>query len=206
MQVDKEQSSRETDASLVRKLQAGEMAAFDALFERFRKKLLAYVLGLLHDREQAEDVVQEAFVELVTKVRKIDANRGVSAWLYRVARNRAIDVLRHRKFQVLPGDDYLAKTVSESGSHEVPTPDGELVAKERKLEVTGMLQELPAKERDLLVLRFYGDLSFAEIAQVVRRPLGTVLWQVNRSLKKLRKKGIAGKSKGEQGGNRTDEV
>jgi RNA polymerase sigma-70 factor (ECF subfamily) len=192
---DREQPARETDASLVRRLQAGEMAAFDALFERFRRKLLAYVLGLLHDRGQAEDVVQESFVELVTKIRKIDADRGVSPWLYRVARNRAIDLLRHRRFEVLPGDDYLAETVADDDSREVAAPNSRIMARERKAEVAALLGTLPDKERDLLMLRFYGDLTFAEIAQVVRRPLGTVLWQVNSSLKKLRKKGRAGASR-----------
>lgn len=193
------QPVQETDASLVRRLQAGEMAAFDALFQKFRRKLLAYVLGLLHDRGQAEDVVQESFVELVTKIRKIDPDRGVSPWLYRVARNRAIDVLRHKKFEVLPGDDYLAETVGAGDSHEAPTPDSLIMARERKAEVGRMLETLPDKERDLLMLRFYGDLTFAEIAQVVRRPLGTVLWQVNTSLKKLRKKGTGGDRKGQKG-------
>lgn len=187
------QPAHETDAYLVKRLQAGELDAFDVLFRKYRRKLLAYVLGLLHDRERAEDVVQESFVELAAKMRKIDPEKGVSPWLYRVARNRAIDVLRHRRFEVLPGDDYLAETVGADSSREAPTPDGEMVAEERRQEVRRMLNALPEKERDLLMLRFYGDLTFAEIAQVVRRPLGTVLWQVNKSLKKLRKEGGGGK-------------
>lgn len=186
MHEDKRTADMESDSSLIRRLQDGDITAFDVLFEKFRRRLLAYVTGLLHDRAKAEDVVQESFVELVTAIQKINPDRGVAPWLYRVARNRAIDMLRHGKFEVLPGDEFLAETVTAAGSDCVPAPDGRLMAREKQEEVRNMLAVLPEKERDLLLLRFYGDLTFAEIAQVLRRPLGTVLWQVNRTLKKLR--------------------
>ena len=186
---DDKQQSVESENSLVRRLQNGEMDAFDALFEKFRRKLLAYVRGLVGDVQQSEDIVQETFVELARKIQKIRPEKGVGPWLYRVARNRAIDLLRHRKFEVLPGDDYFGEqrrnVVSDAGN----APDERLMAREQQLEVQKMLASLPQKERDLLMLRFYGDLSFAEIAKVVRRPLGTVLWQVRRSLAKLREMG-----------------
>ena len=182
------QSNIESEESLVRRLQNGEVDAFDTLFERFRRKLLAYVRGLVGDAQQSEDIVQETFVELAKKIQKIQPKKGVGPWLYRVARNRAIDLLRHRRFEVLPGEEYFGEQRSNLASDTEDAPDEQLIAKEKQSEIRKMLASLPQKERDLLMLRFYGDLSFAEIAKVVRRPLGTVLWQVRKSLGTLREK------------------
>ena len=187
---DDQQQNIESEDSLIRRLQNGEMDAFDDLFERFRRRLLAYVRGLVGDVQRSEDIVQEAFVELAKRIQKIRPEKGVGPWLYRVARNRAIDLLRHRKFEVLPGDEYFGEQGQNAVANENDAPDEQLIARERQLEVQAMLTSLPQKERDLLMLRFYGDLSFAEIAKVVRRPLGTVLWQVRKSLGKLRAEGM----------------
>lgn len=175
----------ESDALLIRRLQAGEMAAFDELFGRYRKGLLAYVTGMLHDAAAAEDIVQESFIKLADRIGQIKPERGVSAWLYRVARNNTIDRLRKHKREVLPGDVEVLRT-RERVTGDSLTPAQDLVARETHATIRAALERLPPKERDLLLLRFYGDRSFKEIASIVKRPLGTVLWQVHRSLAKLR--------------------
>ena len=182
-----------TEAKLVRRLQSGDMAAFDTLFEKHRKGILAYVSGITGDRNLAEDITQDCFVELVRKINRIDPRRGVSAWLYRVARNRSVDVLRHRKHEHLPGD--LLRGIEAGGSRDRDgdRPDRQLERKEEIERIQTVLQKLPLKDRELLLLRFYGDLTFREIAVTLRRPLGTVLWQARRSLGKLKNALVAGK-------------
>jgi RNA polymerase sigma-70 factor (ECF subfamily) len=182
-----DKDSLETDASLVRRLQDGDLAAFDVLFERHRRGVIAYVTGMIHDAAASEDIVQEVFVKLVRRIADIDPERGVSAWLYRVARNGTIDRLRKYKREILPGDVELG-LLCEDGSVGVDvTPAERMVRDESSEAVQKALAGLPPKERDLLLLRYYGDCSFKEIASIVRRPLGTVLWQVHRSLAKMRK-------------------
>ena len=177
----------ETDASLIRRLQAGELAAFDVLFDRHRRGLLAYVTGMMHDAAAAEDIVQEAFIKLVNRIADIKPERGVSAWLYRVARNGTIDRLRKHKREIVPGDIELGLVCENGSMRSDLTPADRLAADESREAVQEVLARLPSKERDLLLLWFYGDCSFKEIASIVRRPLGTVLWQVHRSLAKMRK-------------------
>ena len=167
-------------------MQGGELAAFDGIFDKYRRAILAYVNGMLHDRSMAEDIVQETFVELARRIDSIDAERGLSGWLYRVARNRAIDAIRHRKFEVMPGEVVVADEAERAG-HAGPNATMEKAAEADVLERVGAaMSRLPEKERDLLSLRFHGGLKFQEIAELLGRPLGTVLWQAQQYLEKIR--------------------
>ncbi len=178
---DKAESS---DRELLVRLRDGELGAFDAIFEKHRRGILAYVQGITHDRQLSEDITQDCFVELVKHRERIDPKRGVNGWLYRVARNRAIDVMRHRKFERPTEDSVL---VERAETDDVaPAPHITLSAREAKREVEAAMQQLSEGERELLLLRFYGDLTFKEIAKVVKRPLGTVLWKTRRAVEKLR--------------------
>jgi RNA polymerase sigma-70 factor (ECF subfamily) len=177
----------ESDSILIAGLQQGDTGAFDKLFERYRRGILAYASGMLSDHALAEDVTQECFLKLAQHAAKIDPRRGVSGWLFRVARNLALDLLRRRKLETFPGDELLGRTGAGDGAAETRSPAGELERREDGERVTQLLATLPSRERELLVLRFYSGLTFREISTMVRRPLGTVLWQVRRSLEKLRK-------------------
>ena len=171
-----------SESGLIERARDGDIEAFNALFDKYRKRILAYVFGMVGDRGAAEDIVQECFVELARRIGSIKPEKGASAWLYRVARNRAIDLLRHRRFEVLPGDAYLERQAEAKGGAAGPSPEKELAARELRDSVRAALDRLPPGERDLLMLRFYGDLTFKEIAAVVGRPISTVLWQVRKSL------------------------
>jgi len=176
----------ESDPDLVRRLQAGDLTAFDVLFEKYRRGMLGYVNGLVSDRGLAEDIVQECFAEMARRLDSLDPDRSVSGWLFRVARNRAIDALRHRKFEVLPGDTYFRDGARQpaTGPHEGPA--ARMMEAEMQADIRQALDRLPDKDRDLLLLRFFGELTFEQIARVLRRPLGTVLWRSQRILARLR--------------------
>lgn len=172
------------DRELLLRLRDGEIGSFDAIFEKYRRGILAYVMGITHDRQLSEDITQECFVQLVKHRDRVDPKRGMNGWLYRVARNRAIDLVRHRKFEVPTEDTVLTRHAEEEGL--APAPHIALAAKEARGEMQVALQKLSESERELLMLRFYGDLTFKEIARIVKRPLGTVLWKSRRALEKLR--------------------
>jgi RNA polymerase sigma-70 factor (ECF subfamily) len=180
-----ENSHIEEEAVLIVRLQAGEIEAFDELFQRYRRRILAYVYGQINDHGKAEDITQECFVKLTAKIETIKPEKGVSAWLYRVARNMAYDFMRHRRFEVLPGDEFIEKEREDNTESDSSAPDEYTMQHEQKQSVEAAMLLLSPKERDVLTLRFYGDLTFREIASVVKRPLGTVLWQTRRSLEKL---------------------
>jgi len=176
----------EGEYSLIRGMQDGDCHAFEAIFEKYRRSVLAYVAALVRDVSLAEDIVQETFVELVRRLQDIDPEKGVSGWLYRVARNKAIDLMRRRKHEVQTDIDGVNGREAVRSSGESRDPAGEVVRRELVAGVRRALAALSVKERDLLMLRFYGGLTFKEISRIVRRPLGTVLWQVRRSVGKMR--------------------
>ena len=177
---------RGPDADLIRSLQAGEAGAFDVLFERHRRGLLAYVYGMLRDRNMSEDVVQDAFLQFVRRIDTIRPEQGAAPWLYRTARNRTYDLLRKHRRETVGLDGLAARDRMRGEMVDHETATDRLVRQDDIERVRRALDSLPAKERDLLVMRFYGGTPFKTMAAAVRRPLGTVLWQVHRSLKKLR--------------------
>ncbi len=173
------------EVGLIRKLQSGDMAAFEVLFERHRRGLLAYAWGMLRDRQMAEDIVQECFLQLARNADRIEPRRGVSGWLYRVARNRAIDLLRRQQFEIaseMVGEQDQARDEVLSRS-----PAREMEQAEELAELERVLNALETEDRDILMLRFYGGLRHREIAQTLGRPLGTILWRVHRALRQLRR-------------------
>ena len=178
-----EKNSRKRESRLIKRLQGGDLTAFDEIFAEYRQRIFAYVLGFLHDRGNAEDVTQECFVTLARKIESISPSKGLLSWLFRVARNRSIDRLRKRT-DLLPGDDFVEDVLHEDTSQAVP--DTELLRKEESRRIRKLLDSLPKRERDVIAMRFFGDLKFREIAKVMKRPLGTVLWQANTGMKRLR--------------------
>lgn len=178
--------TQRSDAELVREMQAGGSRAFGALFERYRAPLFGYILGMLRDRALAEDVVQDAFLRLARQRDRIDPRRGVKAWLFRVARNRAIDIMRKRRPEIVSAEIAAGDGGAESQIDRTAPSEG-LEREEIRRDVRQMLDNLPPREKDVLMLHYFGDLTFREVAAVVKRPLGTVLWQSRRALERLRR-------------------
>ncbi len=174
-----------SDRSLIERMQSGDMAAFDELFERHRRPIYAYVRGMLMDSALAEDVTQETFLVLVRRVQSVDPARGVSPWLFRVARNRAIDLLRKRRHEVPGGGPEEAARPPADEESQQMSPAERLLESERHIALRQGLQMLDAASRDILTMHYFGGLTFREISDVLRRPLGTVLWMSRRGLKRL---------------------
>jgi len=173
------------DSELVRRLREGDTRAFEVLFERYRRSVLAFLTTWLGDHAMAEDVTQETFVELARRAESLDPKRSVKAWLFRVARNRAVDWLRRRR--EMPMGEAVLREVDRLPASPADRPDAGLLAEEASARIRRWLAVLPESEREVLRLRFVADLKFREIAMVLNRPLGTVLWQTRSGLRKLRK-------------------
>lgn len=166
------------DTSLILGLKRGDMSSFTALFEKYRRLVFAYARGILRDDGLAEDCVQEVFLELVRKAETIDIGRGVKGWLFRVARNRSIDVLRKRSREtqsdrVVDGPD--------SGR----TPDEALMSSEAGAGLMNAVGSLKEEEREIVIMRFFGGLTFAEAENATGVPLNTLVWRCRRALGKL---------------------
>jgi RNA polymerase sigma-70 factor (ECF subfamily) len=159
-------------------LPAGD--SFEALYRRTFPRVYGYVASLLRDRAAAEDVTAQAFERAYRKRRSFRATRGSSeAWIFGIARNAALDELRKRKRRA--GLEMEIEDVSS------PTPAEYAELTLRRETVRAALDALDPREREIVALKFAGDLSGAEIAKVLRISESNAGTRLHRALEKLRK-------------------
>ena len=171
---------------LVAAMAAGDQAALSSIYRQTAGHLFAIAGAMLRSREDAEEVVCDAYIDAWQHAHTFDASRGsVIAWLAVIARNRAVDRLRQRR-PVLSLDDERNDGLVESVMSEAPGPEQVLAQSQSDSAVRRALKSLSPQRRRLLGLAFFHGLSHQEIADVVGLPLGTVKSHVRRALAALR--------------------
>lgn len=183
---DSVQLNEQPDNVLVRRVCAGDVRAFEALYDRYCRLVFSIALRALNDPNGAEDVVQEAFFRLWERAGQFDGSRGpFVAWLIGVTRNRAIDERRRQSRRLrleAPGmveQDLLA----DNGSTD-PCLAG-VVAEQREA-VRDALATLPVEQRFVLELAYFQGLTQQEIANTLGHPLGTVKTRIRLGMRKVR--------------------
>jgi RNA polymerase sigma-70 factor, ECF subfamily len=167
------------DTALLTRMGQGDENAMEDIFRRYSGAVYSVALRVLHDTGQAEDVMQEIFLQLWRKPAAFVQGRGtLGAWLVVVARNRAIDLLRRRKPSDSVDDVVLASPINVADEAERNT----MMEKVRRV-----IADLPAEQRKSLELAYFEGLSHTEIASRTGDPLGTVKTRVRQALITLRK-------------------
>jgi RNA polymerase sigma-70 factor (ECF subfamily) len=175
------------DSELVR-LRRGDPDAFDALLARYQNRLYRYLIRLTASSAAAEDLFQETWLKVITRVHRYDDRRPFEPWLFSVARNLAIDHLRRTSPASLDEPSASGETrIAQLGADE-PGSLERLLERERRALLEKTLEELPALYREALSLRFEEEMTFEEIAEVLSAPLSTVKSRVQRALSTLRKR------------------
>jgi RNA polymerase sigma-70 factor (ECF subfamily) len=173
------------DRDLVVRISAGEVAAFEAAYDRHSAQAFALALRITGRRRAAEEVTQDAFVSLWRAAPSYDAGRGaLSTWLLSMVRNRSIDWLRReaRHSRDLELDDARVEQVQADGQMEEDLADREESGRARQF-----LAGLPSEQRQVIELAYFKGLSQTEVAAAVRIPLGTVKGRQRLALAKLRR-------------------
>jgi len=165
---------------LVLRCQAGDEQAFAALYRAFNPRTLRYLRGLL-DTRSAEDVHQEVWLTVYQKIATLANPRGFRTWLYQVTRHRAIDFLRREKRQ-----SDLLQTVEEDGVDEAVHPTDDPLPSTVSPHVQAALDRLSPAHRDVLILQFWEEMSYAEIALVVGCSVGTVRSRLHHAKRNIR--------------------
>lgn len=153
--------------------------AIDLLVRKYGERLYVHAYCILKDAQEARDVVQEVFIKAMREGRFFDADFKMQAWLYRVTRNLCFNLVRDRRRR----DGILA---SVPRSEEVLADPIELVfGGERQDEIIQAIGQLTEDHRTILLLRYYEDMSYAEIAGALSIKLGTVMSRLSRARDRL---------------------
>ena len=180
---DRIQDARESraveDAALLGRVEQGDQQAMSDLFDRYSGMVYSVALRVLKDTGQAEDVMQDIFIQIWKKPGAFISGRGsLGAWLVVVARNRAIDSLRRRRPTDSVDDVVLASSTDLAAEAERNT----LMEK-----VRATLNQLPPEQRKSVEMAYFEGLSHSEIAEKTGDPLGTVKTRIRLALITLRK-------------------
>jgi RNA polymerase sigma-70 factor (ECF subfamily) len=157
--------------------------AFAELFAHYAPRVKGYLMRLGASNGQAEEVTQEAMLSVWNKAHLFDRKKAAaSTWIFTIARNRRIDILRRQKYPELDANDPLL-------AGEPPTqPDDELIESRTGEEVRAALETLPEEQRELVRLAFYSGWSHAKLAAQTNLPLGTVKSRLRLAFNRLRDK------------------
>jgi RNA polymerase sigma-70 factor (ECF subfamily) len=171
-------------AELVGRMAGGDRQAFAAFYDGFAPLAYGLIRRILHDAPDADEVLQEVFLELWRAAGQYDATRGTpAAWVVTRARSRAIDRLRSLRKRDEVAVDRLDTMTAETPSGRPEDPGTEVV--DRHL-VQGALARLVPAQREVIELAYYGGMTQTEIAARLRQPLGTVKTRMRTALQHLR--------------------
>ena len=178
-----------TDEELAIMYVDGDNKAFDLLLSRNQEKLFTYILFVVRDREMANDMFQETFFKVVSRLQqgKYIANGKFSAWLMRIAHNVIMDWSRQQRAQNIV-DAPKENDLSNVGSTLLESSrEGELVNNQVMEDVRRMMSHLPASQREVVFMRFYQQMSFKEIAEATGVSINTALGRMRYAILNLRR-------------------
>ena len=171
------------DRALVARMRTGDSEALREIVERYQSRVFALVFGIVRDEHEVQDVAQEVFLKVFTRIQAFDERSKFYTWLYRVAANAAKDHLkkRRRRPAVALEDD---ATVVDRGRG----PAGHAAQQETRAIVREAIDSLPETYRTVLTLRELEGLAYTEIAEVLKVSLGTVESRLHRARGRLKRR------------------
>ena len=174
--------SKTSDSDLLRAVGRGDEAALAACYDRYRLILFGLILRILNDRAEAEDVLQETFLQVWRRANDFDESRGRAfTWLVTIARSRALDRLRSHGSRAR-----IAAEAAAENRDSVGDATEETLRSEEAVVVHRALVELPEEQRRALLLAYFEGLTQTEIATRLGIPLGTVKTRVRSGMIRLR--------------------
>jgi RNA polymerase sigma-70 factor (ECF subfamily) len=181
----------EDEKALIWKCQHGDREAFEQLYLRFHKGVYLYLLSMLRSQPAAEDLAQDVFVKLFTQLESYRYQSSFSHWLFRLARNAAIDHMRRNKVRraaSLDAEPEEGLPLQERLAGNGPLPSERLETSERDQKIRQAVESLPEDFRTALVMREWGDEPYEAIAAALEISEGTVKSRIFRARQMLAKK------------------
>lgn len=182
-----------SENEIIEQLRLGKESAFRKLVETYQKMVIKTCFGLVQNREDAEDIAQDVFIEIYRNIKKFRANSKLSTWLYRIAVNRSLNHIRNNKKNkwLQSFEDAVSnknKEYQQIESSKSDQPEYELEKKQRAAILHEAINSLPKNQKIAFTLSKYEDLSYQEIAEVMEVSLSSVESLIFRAKKGLQKK------------------
>ena len=169
----------------------GDQQAFAELVDLYQDKLYHMAYRMLSNRQEAEDVVQDAFLRVYKNLDRFDETLKFSTWIYRIATNLCIDRLRKRKPTYsldAESQDYEGLDGYSMIPSDDKTPESELILSDTQRIIHQAMESLPPKYKSVMMLRYIQDLSLQEVGDILDMPVTTIKTRVHRGREFLRKK------------------
>jgi RNA polymerase sigma-70 factor, ECF subfamily len=173
--------SRFTDEELLARYRTGDKSSFAQLVERYERELFHFLVRFLGDRAAAEDVFQEAFLQVHQSADQFDPQRRFRPWLFTIAANKARDLMRSQarrptnplQASISPGDDDSGEFIDLMQS-AAPMPDEPMERRELQQQVHKTVMNMPEHLREILLLSYFHQFPYKQISDILSIPLGTV--------------------------------
>jgi RNA polymerase sigma-70 factor (ECF subfamily) len=181
------QPVEELQTLLLRRIAARDREALSQFYDQTARPLFAIAWQMLGNAEEAEEVIQDVFVQIWSKAEKFDESRGQAFhWALSITRNRCIDQLRARqrrsRVMVHPTDEHDLENTPDPASGEGVLPEQELVM------IRSSVANLPDDQRQAIEMAFFSGMTHLEIAAALQEPLGTIKARIRRGMLKLRER------------------
>lgn len=167
------------DARMVERVIAGDAEAYGELVSRHMRRAFSVAYRILEQREDAEDVVQDAFIRALEHIDQLDRSRAFRPWLLRIVVNRALNARRSRRVRA-------ATELNDSAAASGPLPDRQAERGDLRARVAALLQALPEKQRLIVQLADLEGLTSVEIGRIMELADGTVRWHLHEARRTLR--------------------
>jgi RNA polymerase sigma-70 factor, ECF subfamily len=148
--------------------------AFRIIYENTKKGVFSMIISIVKNRAATEDLMQDTYIKMIEKIRQYKKGRNFNAWLIQIAKNTALD--HYRKYS----KETLYDPIEQSYMHD------NLKTKEKTYDVLDLVKPLNQTEKQIVLLRAVDDMKFKDIAKIVDKPLGTVLWLYNKAMQTLK--------------------
>ncbi len=171
----------DTEEDLILKAAKGNEPAFAHLMSRYQARILNFLIGMVGDRGDAEDLTQEVFIKAYYSLPKLKNPGAFRTWLFRIAHNLALDHARRRRLKVVDTEESIRETYVDPQS-----PEQAVIAEERRRYLHWALNQLDPPHREVLVMCDLMGMSYQEIADILGIPFGTVQSRIFYARRKLR--------------------
>ncbi len=185
-------SDQVTDAELIKAYKKGDTRALEEIMKRYKTPIYSYLLKMVGNRDSANDLFQEIFLKFIKSIGAYNEEKKFANWIYTVARNTAMDSFRKNKSRNFESLDRSqaedSKSLSETVDSKELSPESILIKDETSGKIDKAFEALSTEQREVFIMRHYWGLSFKEIAEILKVPIGTALARMSRALKQLRLK------------------